>query len=136
VGRGQTEIDEVRLTIPRERLFYGAARLVVGGLGVRLDLSFESLDDLQLAAETVLMNELDSASADINVELLVGEASVTMAIGPLAAPVAKHESADKRGFDVHGLLRALVDTVEVVQRDGERWLKLEKSVSLRPPVGA
>ena len=42
--------DEITLTIPRDRALYGVAHLVLGGLGIRLNLTIEHLEDLQLAA--------------------------------------------------------------------------------------
>ena len=46
--------DRITLTLPRERDFFRVAHLVVGGLAVRLDLTFENLEDLQVALATVL----------------------------------------------------------------------------------
>jgi len=129
-------MDEIRLTLPRERRFYGAARLVVGGLAARLDLSYETLDDLQLAAEAVLMGELDAPDSDINVELGIGEGAVTIVIGPLGAPATIQGVTGGAGLDLHGLLGVLVDTFQVVERGSERWLALEKNLPPRPaPVG-
>ena len=42
-------IDEIVLTMPRDRRFYDIAHLVVGGLAIRLDLTVDNLADLQLA---------------------------------------------------------------------------------------
>ena len=47
-------MDTITLTIPAERRFLGVVNLVLGGLGSRLDLSFERVDDLQLAVDSVL----------------------------------------------------------------------------------
>ena len=46
-------VDRVQLTIPAEEDFHHVAHLVVGGLGVRLDLTFEDLDDVQVALEAL-----------------------------------------------------------------------------------
>ena len=129
-------MDEIRLTLPRERRFYGAARLVVGGLAARLDLSYETLDDLQLAAEAVLMGERDAPDSDINVELGIGEGAVKIVIGPLDAPATLHGVPGGADLDLHGLLGVLVDKFRVVERGSERWLALEKNLPPRPaPVG-
>ncbi len=49
--------EAIRLTIPRTRPYYGVARLVVGGLAARLDLSFEYLEDLHVALESIVGND-------------------------------------------------------------------------------
>ena len=51
--------DEIVLTLPRDREFHGVAHLVVGGLGSRLDLTIEHLEDLQLALEALLRVRAD-----------------------------------------------------------------------------
>ena len=47
--------DEITLIIPRERALFGVAHLVLGGLGIRLNLTIEHLEDMQLALETLLL---------------------------------------------------------------------------------
>ena len=75
--------DAITLQIPPDKQFHGVARLVVGGLAARLDLSYEHLEDLQLALATVLDNGYSTGS-NVTVKLAVNPGSVAMAIGPLA----------------------------------------------------
>ncbi len=51
--------DEITLTLPRAPEFQRVAHLVLGGLAVRLNLTVEHLEDLQLALDAVL-DRLDS----------------------------------------------------------------------------
>ena len=46
--------DEITLTLPRAPEFQRVAHLVLGGLAARLNLTVESLEDLQLALDAVL----------------------------------------------------------------------------------
>ena len=46
--------DEITLTIPRDPEFHRVAHLVLGGLAARLDLTIESLEDIQLALDALL----------------------------------------------------------------------------------
>ena len=50
-------VDEIVLTIPRERSFYGVAHLVLGGLGSRQNLTLEHLEDLQLGLDSLLAQQ-------------------------------------------------------------------------------
>ena len=43
--------DMITLTIPREQPFHEVAHLVLGGVAARLDLAFESIDDLETALD-------------------------------------------------------------------------------------
>jgi anti-sigma regulatory factor (Ser/Thr protein kinase) len=118
------------LTIPGERRFLGVARLLVGGMAARLDLPYEQMDDLQLAAESALAAE--PAGREVTLELEVGDEGVELRIGPFD-PGALDEPPDADGLGLGRLLGALVDRADVVDRDGSGWLVLEKRVPL--PAG-
>jgi hypothetical protein len=121
---------DIRLKIPHEKPYHGIARLVVGGLAARLDLSYEHLDDLQLALGTVLENEGYSQSAEVTVELHVREGGVEMAIGPLHATEVRTD-LEKNGdaVSLSRLLSTVVERVELEQRADGGWLHLEKRIS-------
>ena len=122
---------DIRLKIPHEKPYHGIARLVVGGLAARLDLSYEHLDDLQLALGTVLENEGYSRSAEVTVELRVRDDGVEMAIGPLHAPEVQTD-LEKSGdaLSLRRLLSTVVERVELEQRPDGGWLRLEKRIPL------
>ena len=46
--------EEIVLTLPRQRRYYDVAHLVVGGLAARLDLTVDTLADLQTALDGLL----------------------------------------------------------------------------------
>lgn len=121
--------DEITLTLPRDRDFYAIAHLVLGGLAVRLDLTFETLEDLQLALASVL--ERPDSDGDVNVTLRVGEGAVQALVGPFdrARLHAQLErKAQEEGLSLSRLLEAVVDRVEVDDRGDVAWIELTKSV--------
>ena len=75
--------DAITLSIPHAKAYHGVARLVVGGLAARLDLSYEHLEDLQLALESVLERDGYVAGEEVTVRLVVEPDAVAMVIGPL-----------------------------------------------------
>ena len=120
--------DEITLTLPRERDFYGIAHLVLGGLAVRLDLTFETLEDLQLALASVL--ERPDADGDVHVTLRVDESAVHALVGPFDR-AHLHAQLDRRSeerLSLTRLLEAVVDRVEVDDRGDSAWIELTKSV--------
>jgi hypothetical protein len=122
---------DIKLRIPHEKPYHGIARLVVGGLAARLDLSYEHLDDLQLALGAVLENDGYATSHEVTVELHVHESGVAMVIGPLQAPELRADL--ERNGDALGLRRLLstvVERVELEQRADGGWLHLEKRIHL------
>lgn len=124
--------DAISLSIPHAEPFHGVARLVVGGLAARLDLSYEDLEDLQLALVSVLERDGYAAGPEITVRLLVGEETVGIAIGPLDAAElsADLERQSEEGVPMRRLLEALVEEIVVEEREGGNWLRLEKRVAV------
>jgi hypothetical protein len=122
-----TPPDEITLTIPRDRALYGVAHLVLGGLGIRLNLTIEHLEDLQLALESVL----DRARADpVTVTLRVDDDEIEMLVGPMSDGV-RAELAAEGGDDVglRRILDAVVDSAKLVQGDEGECLKMTKAVA-------
>ena len=120
-----TPPDEITLTIPRDRALYSVAHLVLGGLGIRLNLTIEHLEDLQLALETAL----DRVRSDpVTVTLRVNDDQIEMLVGPMSDGVRAELAADG-GEDVglRRILDAVVDRAELETEDGGDWLKLTKA---------
>jgi len=115
--------DEIALTIPREPGFDGVAHLVLGGLGVRLNLTIESLEDLQIALASLL--DSGDRGGDVTVTLEVAEDAIEARVGPLPARVL--DALEREGHELD-LRRVLESTVDDVLVDGE-WVCLTKKVA-------
>jgi hypothetical protein len=124
--------DLVQLTLPAQEDFRHVAHLVVGGLGVRLDLTFEALDDLQTALEALLGCRDDEG--DIVVRVDAGDGTVRASVGPFpAASLDSLEHTDSP-FGLHRVLETVCDSFEVEERDGGSWVELTKKTT--SPAGA
>jgi anti-sigma regulatory factor (Ser/Thr protein kinase) len=118
--------DEITLTIPRDGDFHRVAHLVLGGLAVRMDLTVESLEDLQIALDSVLgRSELEAG--EITVRMALREGALETCVGPLPANVL--EEIEREQDDALSLRRVLDSTVDDVRVDGD-------SVSLTKKVAA
>jgi hypothetical protein len=119
--------DRIVLTIPREEGFENVAQLVLAGVAARLNFSYEVVDDLGTALETLL--ERRGSEGELTVELVVGENTVKASVGPFAGHGLREEL--ERPDDRVGLRRVLetvVDGFAAVQREGGDWIELEKRV--------
>jgi hypothetical protein len=117
--------DEITLTIPREEPFNDVAHLVLGGVAARLNLSFESLDDLETALDAVL--ERAAADGEVTVKLLLDEEKVVARVGPLATDRLRAELDQEPGDEM--TLRRVLDTVvDGYEVEDEGWLALTKHV--------
>ena len=127
----------IELRIPNERPFHGVARLVVGGLAARHNLSYETLEDLQLALVTVLESDRYAAAGEIRVALEVADESIAMAIGPLNGDVVRADlqNSSEGDLGLGRLLGTLVEDAEVEAREDGDWLRLSKRVRGIKPAG-
>lgn len=106
--------EVISLTIPARARYTGVATLVLGGIGSRLDLSYERMDDLQLAVLSVLSS---GGEDEVTLEVDAADERVSILLGPLAAGSGSDESLAR-------VLDPLVDSFETVERDGREWLEL------------
>ena len=127
--------DAITLSLPHAKPYHGVARLVVGGLAARLDLSYEHLEDLQLALESVLERDGYVRGDRVTVRLLVGAEAVVLEVGPLDPTElrADLERTPDDGISLSRLLATLVDEVSLEDGDGGHHLRLEKRVPLTRP---
>jgi anti-sigma regulatory factor (Ser/Thr protein kinase) len=117
--------DEITLTLPREPDFQRVAHLVLGGLAVRLDLTIENLEDLEIALDTIL-GRTDPTAGEITVRMRVTDGELETMIGPLTQRLLDEiEDTDDGGL---GVRRVLESTVEDIHVDGE-WVRLTKKVA-------
>jgi hypothetical protein len=118
--------DQITLTMPRERPFFGVARLVLAGLATRLDVTVESLEDLELALDG-LLGRRDNAS-EITVALEVDGDVLHTAVGPFHDQSLRGELEGESGesMTLRRLLDALVDDYELQDRDDGAWVSLRK----------
>ena len=122
------ERDIVTLTMPCDQAYVAIARIVVGGLAARLDLPYQSLDDLQLAVEAVLSECASYGDGEVAVEITVLEGQIDVRIGPVdveAITLAlQRDEGDAINLGV--LLSAVVDSVDLEERADGAWLCLDK----------
>ncbi len=116
--------DEVRLTLPAEEDFRPIAHLVVGGFGVRVDLTFADLDDLQVAVEALLGCRDDEG--DIVITINAGEGAVRASVGPFAAGALDSLERDDAPLGLRRVLETVCDSYEIEERHGGSWVELSK----------
>jgi hypothetical protein len=117
--------DEIQLTLPADEAFHRVAHLVLGGLAVRLNLTFESLEDLELALDALL--ERTQTDDDIQLRVRVLDGELQTVVGPFASVRAELEQGGDE-LTLSRILSAVCDSVEISDRDGSEWVELTKRV--------
>jgi hypothetical protein len=85
------------------------------------------MDDLQLAVETVLLNYA-AAGDTITFEASSSDSVLSILIGPVGGLLGNGARRREPALDLDRLLGALVERIEVFEREGETWLRLEKPI--------
>ncbi|HEU4941922.1 MAG TPA: hypothetical protein VFT18_01560 [Gaiellaceae bacterium] len=117
--------DEIRLTMPRERPYYGVAHLVLGGVAARLDLTVEHLEELELALDG-LLDRRDGAR-EVTLTLRVVEGGLAAEVGPFGAQLRSEiDGGPGEGVSLRRLLDAVVDEYALEERDDGTWVEFRK----------
>jgi hypothetical protein len=119
-------VDEISLTLPADHAFRRVAHLVLGGFAVRQDLTYDSLEDVELALDALL--ERCGDDGEITVRVRVEGDELRTVVGPFA-PEALHELEREAGdaLDLRRILTAVCDRFEV--SDG--WVELTKRLDVK-----
>ena len=129
--------DEITLTLPREREFYGVAHLVAGGIAARHDVTLEDLEDLQLALDGLLRT--NAGDGEVSVRFEVEGDRITAVVGPFDEAALRGELDLDRGgpgrLSLGRVLATVADSVSVARRDGGVWVELTKAVAKGAPDG-
>jgi hypothetical protein len=120
--------DQITLTMPRERPFFGVARLVLAGLATRLDVTVESLEELELALDGLL--ERRDGTKEVTVSLDITDDELHAVVGPFRGDGLRVELEGDPGesLSLRRLLDAVVDGYGVSDRDDGAWVELRKRV--------
>ncbi|HKD93423.1 MAG TPA: hypothetical protein VKB43_01795 [Gaiellaceae bacterium] len=118
--------EEIQLVIPAEEDFRPIAHLVTGGLAMRLDVTYDDLDDLQVGIEALLA--LRDDSGELVVSLSADDGVLHASLGPF--PPATVQAIGSDGdLDLQRVLETVCDTYEVEERNGAAWVELTKRIA-------
>jgi hypothetical protein len=127
-----TVSDEIRLVIPAEEEFRPIAHLVTGGLAMRLDVTYDDLEDLQLAIEALLA--LRDDADELVVSLSADDGVLHAALGPFA-PELLQAGESEGELDLRRVLETVSDTHEFEERDDGAWVELTKTIATASGAG-
>ena len=127
--------ERIDLEVPATLNALSTVRMVLGGLGARLDFSLDDLEDIYLAADELLRTALAAEALErLSVEVLLDGGVLRFTAGTfksakLRADVATHA---EDCLDLCMLLRSTVDDVLLEDADGAYRIVLVKQRSGGP----
>jgi hypothetical protein len=118
------DADEIRLTIPRDEAFHAVAELVLTGVASRRNATFEGLEDLRIALDTLFARR--GPGDELTLALTVDERQLRTSVGPF-----QDDPADERCGEVpvRRILETVSDRFELRKQDGGHWVDLTKTLS-------
>lgn len=115
--------ERIRLEVPATLNALSTVRMVLGGLGLRLDLSLDELEDVYLATGELLRTALgDDALERLYVELEVDDGVLRFVAGTFTSPRLRAEVTvhEETCLDLCMLLESTVDEVRL-EGSGEEY---------------
>ena len=119
--------DEIVLVVPAQEDFRPIVHLVVGGLAVRLDLTMDVLEDLQIALDALLARRDDEG--DVTVRVVFDEQAMRASVGPLPSAILDDFERDGDELGLRRVLETVCESFEVEERYGEAWIELMKQTA-------
>ena len=117
--------DQITLTLPHQREFHRVAHLVLGGLALRLELTIETLEDLQLALSAIL--DRSNRGGEVTVSMALLDGTLETSVGPVDLGEELAGDDDNQSLNLRRILWTMVDDVQV---DGD-YVRLVKKVDHR-----
>jgi hypothetical protein len=120
--------DEITLTIPSDRDFYGIAELVLTGVASRRNATFERLEDLRIALDSLLARREVGDEVTLTLHIAAGE--LRTRVGPFR-PAVRDDLAREPGASDVGLrriLEAVADRFELSETPEGHWVEVTKTL--------
>ncbi len=125
--------DEIRLVLPATEDCRRIAHLVTGGLALRLDVTYDDLEDLQVALEALL--SLRDDDDDLTLRLSTAGGVLRASLGPFDAHALHETEPEAAELDLRRVLETVCDTHEVEEREDGVWVELSKRIASTAGAG-
>jgi anti-sigma regulatory factor (Ser/Thr protein kinase) len=119
--------DEITLVLPAQEDFRPIVHLVVGGLAVRLDLTMDALEDLQVALDALLARRDDDG--DVTVRVVFDDQTMRATVGPFPSAILEDFERDGNELGLRRVLETVCEGFDVEERNGEAWVELRKQTA-------
>lgn len=123
--------DRVTLTVPSKGEYAKTVRMTASAIVAHMDMSFDEVDDVRIAAEEAFIYACDNApsSGEVTIEFLVEGSTVELRVGLADMRLAVDEEAERRAAYATFILQSVCDTFELSSDENGPYLRVMKSAS-------
>ncbi len=127
--------DRITLTVPAKGEYAKTVRMTAAALASRMDLSYDDVDDVRIAAEEAFVYACDAEpeSGEVVMHFLIGEGVIEIEVPVAAGSRSSSEDAERRSAYATFILESVCDRYELSSDETGAWLRLAKHAS---PVSA
>jgi len=124
-------VDLVTLTVPSRGEFAKAVRMTASALVSRMDMTYDELDDVRIAAEEAFVYACDHApeSGTVGVEFRIGEDVIEIKVSLTSGLRVTDEEAERRAAYATFILQSVCDTFEMSSDEQGPYLRVVKSLA-------
>ena len=120
-------VDRVTLTLPAIGEYARTARLSAAELATRVGMDIDDVDDVKLAVEEAFIFAAQRAEGhEVTLAFELTESSIGLVVGPFPGPCEDDTGSDTGRRYARFILESICDEFEVVDRDGQCFLRLAK----------
>lgn len=120
-------VDRISVDVPLDEKYGHLLRLAVSGIGLRMDYTYDDIEDLKLAVDEAYLLAIREGSRQerASVEFLVHEDRMEILFHGLQANSLPEQSPDLESFGLF-LIKGVMDEVNFAADDGADVLRMTK----------
>ena len=121
--------DVISVMLPPDERYVHLLRLTVSGIGLRMDLTYDDVEDLKLAVnEAFLLSVGHTSKERIAVDFLVDEAAAEVRFNSVGDLASHADSDDHESLGLF-LIKGVMDQVHFENVAGENSLRMVKKLA-------
>lgn len=127
--------DHIVLSVPSRAEYARTVRMTAAALVSRLDMTYEDVDDVRMAAEEAFVYAVDHSPDDavVNVEFAITNDSIEVKVALCDEVPVTDEEAERRAAYATFILQSVCDHYELSSDDQGPYLRLVKRISAELP---
>jgi serine/threonine-protein kinase RsbW len=120
--------DQITLCVPAKSEYARTVRMTAASIAGRMEMNYDDVDDVRMAAEEAFVYACDAAPAsnDVTLHFSVEEGELGIAVPIKTSEHSANEDAERRSAYATFILQSVCDRFELSSDENGAWLRLAK----------